>query len=261
MMRRFLQSPRASVFLFAVAAVLLCIGTIGGARAALAYFSDTYTLRLQMRQIGITLNENGTAVSWRDYNAAADGTWDEERGALLTHIAAQTEGGSFLPGKTYDEVLTVTNSGAIDTYVRVTVVRYWEQDGKKRSDLDPAIIGLHFPADTGWVIDEEASTPERTVLYYTRLLPAGETTPALADTLTVEAGAILSAYTETVTYDDSITGYRSVTTNWAYSGAQLVLEVEAEAVQDHNAEDAIRSVWGREVSVSYDALQLEGEDR
>ena len=36
-----------SIFLFAAAAVLLVGGSIGSARAALTYFSQTYTSRIQ----------------------------------------------------------------------------------------------------------------------------------------------------------------------------------------------------------------------
>ena len=40
------------------------------------------------------------------------------------------------------------------------------------------------------------------------------------------------------------------------SKVTLVIEVKADAVQEHNAEDAILSAWGVEVSVSGETLKL-----
>lgn len=82
--------------------------------------------------------------------------------------------------KAYDEALTVQNSGSIDTFVRVILTKSWtDADGNKNTRLSPDLIDLNLLTDNGWVIDESATTRERTVLYYTRLLPAGERTPQL----------------------------------------------------------------------------------
>ena len=268
---RRLRAPAAAVVLFAAAAVLLLTATIGGARAALEYFSQYYTVRVRMHSIGVTLNENGAAVSRRDYGDAADGSWVGTEGELLTQMLADAGDECLKLGKAYPEALSATNSGQIDEYVRVVIRRYWMRDGEKLTELDPGLIELHFPEGSGWVQDPEAATPERTVLYYTRVLPAtdenGEllaaddprrTAPALSDTLTVNGGALTAATTETVSEEtrDGRT-YRTVTTTYDYDGVTFVVEAEADAVQTHSAEQAIRSVWGRRVTITDGVLSLD----
>ena len=74
--KRFLKSPAATMISFFLAVGLLLFSTIGGARAALTYFSDTYVSRVQTSNIGGTLLENGREIAKRDYNETSDGTWD-----------------------------------------------------------------------------------------------------------------------------------------------------------------------------------------
>ena len=83
--------PVISIGLFAVAAVLLLGSTIGSARAALTYYSQTYTSRVQMQNIGVTLLENGEKVSWRDYSDKSNGSWNETTGVLLENMLGEGE--------------------------------------------------------------------------------------------------------------------------------------------------------------------------
>ena len=50
--------------------------------------------------------------------------------------------------------------------------------------------------------------------------------------------------------------YTTIITTYLYDGVQFRLKVEVDAVQEHNAEDAILSAWGRKVSVSDNMLRL-----
>ena len=53
-------------------------------------------------------------------------------------------------------------------------------------------------------------------------------------------------------------GLTTITTTYEYDGAQFVLEATVDAVQTHNAKDAIKSAWGVDVNISDDgALSLE----
>lgn len=45
-------------------------------------------------------------------------------------------------------------------------------------------------------------------------------------------------------------------TSYAYDGYQFSVEIEADAVQTHNAEDAIQSAWGTQVQVSEDGSTI-----
>ena len=51
-------------------------------------------------------------------------------------------------------------------------------------------------------------------------------------------------------------GRTTTITTFAYDGKLICLEVEADGVQTHHAEDAILSAWGRSVSLQGDAITL-----
>ena len=130
------KNRNRTFLLFAASAVLLLMSTVGSTRAALTYRSENYEMKFDVSSIGVTLLENGTAVSRRDY---VDDQWQEESGALLTNLLE--EGESLTPGRSYEERLSVQNSGSIDSYVRVTLYRGWTKDGKSMdTELSPKLI-------------------------------------------------------------------------------------------------------------------------
>ena len=255
--QRKLLPPALTVVLFVAAVAMLVFGSVEGTRAALTYYSETYASRVQMYDIGVSLIENGEAVSWRDYNSAANGTWNENTGVLLSHMLE--DGEPLKPGKSYRENLNVANSGNINQYVRVTIYKYWlDQDGNKMTELSPDLIDLHLVnLGTDWIVDEEAATPERTVLYYNKLLYAeGEgvsETPLFADTLTID-GKIADRVTQK---KETNGAYTTITTSYDYNGVQFRIEARVDAIQEHNAEDAAKSAWGKDVTVNGGVLGLD----
>lgn len=229
-----------TVALLSASVVLLAGSTVGSARAALTYYSENYGAQVEVSNIGVSLVENDKVISKRDY--ASNGKWDEATGDLLTGLKEE----KIVPGKQYEEAIKVTNSGSIDSYVRVILKKSWtNKEGVKDTTLSPDLIDLNLKEGSGWVIDKNASTKERTILYYTGILPAGESTPALSDTLTID-GSIATKVKQDVTEKD---GYKTITTTYAYDGYNFQLEAEADAVQTHNAQDAIKSAWGVNVDV------------
>ena len=120
---------------------MLVFATAGSTRATLTYLSDNYLAQIDVKSIGVTLIENGSDVSWRDYQHKDD-AWNEATGVLLSDMLENAGDKEVVLGKKYDEQLAVKNSGTIDQYVRVTVNHYWaDEDGsKKRTDLDPSMI-------------------------------------------------------------------------------------------------------------------------
>lgn len=230
--------------LLSASAVLLIGSTVGSTRAALTYYSENYGAEVTVSNIGVSLLENGETVSRRDYDS--NGEWNETSGALLADLQEET----IVPGKEYDEALAVSNSGSIDSYVRVILNKSWtDSEGSTDPNLSPELIDLNLLTDNGWIIDEDASTAERTILYYTNILPAGETTPALSDTVRIDP-AVADKVTEEVTTDEN--GYKTITFTYAYDGYTFELEAEVNAVQTHNAQDAIKSAWGVDVDVADD---------
>lgn len=267
--------PKAVTAMLAAAALLLLSGSVGGTRAALTYYSDTYSSRIRLDNIGVTLEENGEQdagwkeVSWRNYDK--DGNWEEtalEEGAakpkLLTGMLAEDE--NLKIGKKYSEQLRVKNTGAIGQYVRVTIYKYWvDENGERVSGkdltLDPKMINLELVTNNGWIEDTAARTPERTVLYYTSVLPAptGEgnntrysVTSPFANSLTINQ-EITKRVTEEVTKDGE---YTIIKSTYDYDGKQFHIEVLVDAVQDHNAEDAILSAWGKNVTINNGTLSF-----
>lgn len=230
--------------LLSASAVLLIGSTVGSTRAALTYYSENYGAEVTVSNIGVSLLENGETVSRRDYDS--NGEWNETSGALLADLQEE----AIVPGKEYDEALAVSNSGSIDSYVRVILNKSWtDSEGNTDPNLSPELIDLNLLTDNGWIIDEDASTAERTILYYTNILPAGETTPALSDTVRIDP-AVADKVTEEVTTDEN--GYKTITFTYAYDGYTFELEAEVNAVQTHNAQDAIKSAWGVDVDVADD---------
>lgn len=248
--------PIVTVALFIVAVALLLGSSIGGTRAALTYYSETYSSRIQMYDIGITLLENDKEISWRDYSSAGDGTWNEQTGELLKNMLA--DGEAVTLGKKYREELKVSNTGTINEYVRVSIYKYWlDKKGDKLRDLSPDLIRLNLVnLGTDWIEDEEASTTERTVLYYNKLLYAEgqglSESPLFADFLIIDDSIAKKVSQETTTED----GYTTIVTTYDYDGVSFQIEVEVDAVQEHNAEDAIWSAWGKRVTVDNGILRF-----
>ena len=237
-----------TVLLFVLAASLLAIGGVGTVMAAPAVISEYYSGGVELYDIGVTLVENGTAVSSRTYSPNSNYVWDETYGALLGSLVP--EGEEFHMGQSYPEALSVTNSGSIDEFVRVSVYRYWlDRNGNKLTTLAPGMIDLHLLTGNGWVVDTAASSTERTVLYYTSVVPAGGSTVPFSDTLTVNGK--LPYKVNQSTSEDGV-----ITTTWDYDDVSFQIDVQVDGVQTHSPEAAIKSAWGQTVSVSGSTLSL-----
>lgn len=293
--RQILTSPITTVLLFAAAVGLLLFSSIGGARAAWLAVSDTYYGHVEMYDIGVSLLEESAQdpegqprkIAYRDYISNSQDKWDEVESAtwgkgvgdLLVNLLA--EGEEFVPGRTYKEKISVENSGTINEYVRVTIYKYWTDPsgnkvftpadgapakGNTTQGLSPDLIRLNYiNQDDGsgngdWILDplESSETEERTVFYYNKLLLAGEDTSAtpLTDTLTIDRSVADKVTEKTVETTED--GYRVIRTSYDYDGWRFNVEAHVDAVQEHNAEDAIRSAWGRDVTFREDGtLSLE----
>lgn len=238
--------PKVTVLLLAAAAVLLVGSGVGSARAALTYYSENYSVQMNMQSIGVSLLENDKVVSSRDY--VSNNEWKgTSEGTLLTNLLGKDE--TFTPGKKYNEAISVKNSGTIDTFVRVIITKSWQDEkGNKNTNLSPDLIELNFLTDNGWQVADAQSTRERTVLYYTKALKAGKPTPALSDTLRINP-SIASDVTK-------VPKDKTITYTYKYNGYTFHIDAEVDAVQTHNAKDAIKSAWGVDVNVSDDETTM-----
>ena len=240
--------PKKPALILTAAALLLVGSTVGSTRAALTYYSENYSAQMNMQSIGVSLLENDKVVSSRDY--VSNNEWKgTSQGTLLTNLLGKDE--TFTPGKKYNEAISVKNSGTIDTFVRVIITKSWQDEkGNKNTNLSPGLIELNFLTDNGWQVAAAQSTTERTVLYYTKALKAGKPTPALSDTLRINP-SIASDVEQNVSKDG-----KTITYTYKYNGYTFHIDAEVDAVQTHNAKDAIKSAWGVDVNVSDDETTM-----
>ena len=246
--------PKKPALVLTAAALLLVGSTVGSTRAALTYYSENYSAQMNMQSIGVSLLENDKVVSSRDY--VSNNEWKgTSEGTLLTDLLGKDE--TFTPGKKYNEAISVKNSGTIDTFVRVIITKSWQDEkGNKNTNLSPDLIELNFLTDNGWQVAKAQSTRERTVLYYTKALKAGKPTPALSDTLRINP-SIASDVTKPVPESEKETEKRkTITYPYKYNGYTFHIDAEVDAVQTHNAKDAIKSAWGVDVNVSDDETTM-----
>lgn len=232
--RRNSRGKKTTYVLLALAMVLLLGSALGSTRAALAYYSENYSAEITVNQIGVSLLENGEVVSSRNYE---NDKWNETSGELLQKMLGENE--KLKLGKKYDETLSVKNSGTIDQYVRVRIYKYWmKEDGKsKETTLSPDLIDLKLIDSGQWINpNPDAEDQECTELYYKGVLPAGSSTADFADGIVIDSKI---AKEVEVTQENNV-----ITTTYKYDGVQFHVDVEVDAVQTHNAQDAIRSAWG-----------------
>lgn len=243
MKKRRTQFPKKTVLLLSASAVLLVGSMVGSTRAALTYYSENYVAGVELSSIGVSLLENGEIVSSRDY--LDNGEWaGNPEGILLENLLDENE--KLVPGKKYQEALSVKNSGNIDTYVRVIVKTSWrdkEGNDVPVTTLDPSLIELHYLEENGWVEDKDAATAERRVFYLNRVLAAEEEV-AFTDTVRIRP-EIRDKMTKTVETTETGTTY---TYEYEYDGYAFQVSAEVDAVQTHNAADAVKSAWGVDLS-------------
>ena len=237
------MGKKKGIYLLLAAAMLLLLGsTVGSTRAALTYYSENYVAEITVSQIGVSLLENGEVVSSRDYQK---NEWQmttnqgegSVSGALLLDMLEPEE--KLALNKEYEEVLSVRNSGSTDEYVRVRIYRYWTKDDRKLTTLSPDLIDLNLVNEGAWVKNPN-ETAECVELFYRGILPAGQETECFADTIRIDGQVASEAKVEQ--------NGNTITTTYKYDGVEFHVDVEVDAVQTHNAEDAIRSAWGVEAS-------------
>ena len=247
--RRASNNKKVTYLLLALAVILLLGSAVGSTRAALTYQSQNYEAEIIVSQIGVTLLENGEEVSRRDYNQTE---WEEEtnvkespkKGALLTKMIP--EGKKLVLNKEYKEELAVTNSGTIDEYVRVRIYRSWkDKDGKKETTLSPDLIRLNLVNTDKW-IERENHSKECIELYYKGILPSGKTSELFADKIRIDGSIAEAVEVREEVKDGKKTGV--ITMVYKYDGVQFFVDVDVDAVQTHNAKDAIMSSWGVDAS-------------
>ena len=229
-MKKFYKSP---LMILALGLIVLGASSVGATRAAIMYQTAAEHVNFS------------TAVF------SVDITGDIADGKLtFPAIENDIEEKGFIDiGKKYPETVKIVNNSNEETgykeYVRVVVQKSWKNaDGKKNQTLDPALIKLEV-AD-GWIINEAESNnndkyKEQTVYYLKKPLECGQ-----------EASFITG-----ITVDNKVTQIvkdatteSTITHEYVYDGQIVDVSIRADAVQTHNAEEAIYAAWGVKATCS-----------
>lgn len=251
-------SSRTMILL--IGAVLLCAigltGAVGATQAALSFESEQYQARMAQTHLGVALMEQSgssdeaVVVNMGD-EAKRLGFEGSTDGKLLQQVAGEGEDAALLvldgdkqmiPGKPYTEKIFAKNASDMGEYVRLTVRKYWaDKDGKKNYNISPALIELGIAKESGWLLSQAESTDEMLVFYYKSVLPAGNETSAVIDSIKLSpAVAEMNDLLKSMNNDDA--------------NLQIVLSAEVDAIQTNHIADAVQSAWG----VSLDSINALG---
>ena len=227
------KSRRASpttIILFVLAVALLLFSTIGVALAALKIESKIFKTYIHTETLDIELSTDDVVSEF----LGSDTKW--------------------APGKAYKGSVSCSNEGTIPEYVRVTIFKYWidpttgekvtgqftNADGETLPALSPDKILLGIDTSK-WTVDSSESSPECTVLYLKKVLPVGGS-QEIFNSITIDSSIRqLVKQTVTINEDDS----KTVTNEFIYHGMDFGIDVLVDSVQNHNAEDAMLSAWGK----------------
>ena len=230
-------------------------GTLAVTASGLPFQSDDYEATFYMNHLQIHLLENSRDVCGGQNTLNGE---TKVTGGLLTDLGYQDEVlGTADPGRYYSEVIAARNGQDVPVYLRMTVRKYWvdvNEDGTagdKSPVLSPKLIRLAFGSEAYnseyWFLNEEESTSETAVYYYRTELAASSDTEPLFNSLVIDS-KIMDKYTDTVTTEpDPENPNLTVTIHtytYKYDGCAFVIKCDVQAIQTHNAEDAIHSQWG-----------------
>ncbi len=230
-------SARTLILLFA--AVVLCALGLAGAvnvtQAQLTAYSEEHRADIEQTHLGVALTERTGANELQEVNVGEAAGGDGQSASLLADEAALLAGDpQMIPGKMYDERISVRNASNMDEYVRVNIYKYWTDEKAKRVDLDPALIELAIN-DSGWVKSDDESTDERLVYYLPEVLEAGADGPELVTQVGLNAD---------VAKDD----FKAAVKTLGLDGVQMNLEARVDSIQTHNAAKAAKSAWGVDIA-------------
>ena len=243
---------RRTLALLAAAAIMLGSSGFTGTKAALTVFSPNYDATIQTNTLGVELTEKlpgeGQAKDIADKGSFKLVKDDKKALAI---------------GKPYTDTIGVRNSGTAPEYVRVIVRKYWYEKDKtaktdKTLELKPDWIEL--TAAEGW--KEVAGTnKEYSVYYRSKPLAVGESatlftgfrishevkTAGKKITITDKDGNKTEYDSDAAAADKAQAG-DTITYSYTYDGCTFNIEAEAQGLQTHNYQDAMKSVWGVKAS-------------
>jgi len=235
-MKKILKHP---LLILGIGFILIAGSSIGATRAAITYQNAAQQVDFSTSTLSVDLQEERGDEGY--VSVLEDGALE------FTSYTDEENGGHI--GQEYAENVRVVNTseGGYDEYVRIYVRKSWVQDGVKSTYLDPELIELGINTDV-WKVDTTDHTTEGDVYYYTKPLAKDEKVQFIS-TLTINDKIL--TYVKTVpAYDEDgteITG--TVVNEYKYNGQSFLVELRVDAVQAHNAEEALLGAWGVDATV------------
>ena len=220
---------KASTALVLAAVLLFAAGTVLAATDSPDILGNDYNAEIDMADVDIKLLENG-----------GDPVMFESEPAL-----GEVPEGKIQPGRVYNEKLQARNTGKYDAVVRMIVKTYWRNAGMRRDPkMDLELIELTYGNkaynDAVWTLNDEETTAESKTYYLKKILGAGETSEPLVDRLRLNNKVLEEKNVKT-----EQKGNKTVYTyEYKYNSYILCLEADCQALQTHNANEAIVSAWG-----------------
>ncbi len=257
---------RKTIIPLAIALGLVLGGAAGAfalGSSGLAFESEDYTAEFYLNHLQVHLLENGRDVCGGQNTL--DGA-SKVSGDLVQYLGYENTGegeklGSIEPGKLYREEIAAENGLDVPIYVRMTVKKYWmitDSDGQpveKATELTPDMIRLtsgkqEYNKDD-WFLNESESTDEQKTYYYKgQVEPEGQTSP-LFDSLVIDDAVMVKE--ELPPEKNEKTGVTTIRYKYKYNGYAFYVKADVQAIQTHNANDAIHSQWG-----VYDIVEEDG---
>lgn len=233
------------------------IGAFGLTSSGLPFESQDYRAQFYLNHLQVHLLENGRDVcgghNTLDGESKVSGDLVQQLGYSRADNADGKEIlGSVEPGKLYKEEIAARNGQDVPIYVRVTIRKYWmnksSDDGElvKATDLSPDKIGLKYGKSAynkdDWFINESESTAEQTTYYCRNQVDADSESEPLFDSLVID-NTVMKKEKESETTDED-TGVTTIKYKYTYDGYAFFIKADVQAIQTHNANDAIHSQWG-----------------
>ena len=254
---------KKTLALAAVAVLLFASGGIMGAKAKLSVTSQDYEGAFRLDHLQVHLLENGKDVC--NGHNTLDGK-SKVAGELIKYLKGKID-----PGRAYREEIaaqngTGKNNEPVDQFLRLSIRKYWKDPkGNKKPDMDPGLIQLTYNAgkdtswfsdkndkaynDEAWVVNSKETTRERTTYYYRTTLAGQETTPPVVNKLKINDSIVKAKVNPP---KDGV-----ITYEYEYDGFIVCIEADVQAIQTHNANDAVRSIWGVDnVKISGNSLSV-----
>ncbi len=268
-MKKAKKMSKRTAALLVAALLLLSIGTYTGVKAAPEIQSNLYRAHFYLNHLQIHLIENDRDVCGRKNDLNGE---NKVTGALATELGYKDDSnlGSVEPGKIYKEEIKAENSQDISEFVRMTIRKYWvetDENGKvlmtqnasgkivpkKFTQVSPDKIRLMYNGsencNSSWQeVTQERTTESRTYIYK-KLLKGGEFTDLIFNQLQIDKSVAEMEPEPIVTKADN--GDTVYTYYYKYDGFAFYIEADVQAIQTHNAQDAIKSQWGPYINATY----------